>query len=198
MEENIYYHIHKINTKVDNSLWHVGAVIEIGNEINDFYRQSLEFKPVIDDFLGHKNFPWINASEYVLRFDPTNFIEHKKLLNFGKYITAEYAMLLREIAYEEVRSKYFNNLPSRTKCIYLCKENQLEFWKTQFSSKYKVFKVKVFGDVFKSSNDFIPLPTDSYKEILEKAKKYWSYSSSKEKITDEYLYVGKIEILEEI
>ena len=69
MEENIYYHLYKINTKVDNSLWHAGSVIEIGNEINDFYRQSLEFKPFIDDFFGHKNFSKNNKDKAFLIFE---------------------------------------------------------------------------------------------------------------------------------
>ena len=43
MEENIYYHIHKINEDVDDK-WYEGATINIGDEYNLFYKNSIEFE----------------------------------------------------------------------------------------------------------------------------------------------------------
>lgn len=198
MVEKIFYHIHKISTNGDNSIWHEGSIIEIGNELNDFYKQSVQFEPKFPEYMGYKNIPWVNVCKYVLQNFVPGSKEYREVLYFGENVVTEYGILLREIAYEEVRSKYFNNLPSRTKCIYLCKKEQLDFWESQFFSEYKVFKVKIFGDVFKSNNNLIAFPSDSYEKILEKAKKYWNYNSLVDEETDEYLYVGKLEILEEL
>lgn len=33
MEENIYYHIHKISKDIDDDKWHEGATIIIGNDL---------------------------------------------------------------------------------------------------------------------------------------------------------------------
>ena len=121
------------------------------------------------------------------------------MLNSADNIISEYQILLREIVYEEIRRDYFNNLPSRTSCIWLCKERHLKFWQERLKgNNYKIFMIKVFGETFKTNNNMIVAPSESYEKMKEMAKKYWGYKEKIEKEDDEYLYVGKIQVIKEL
>lgn len=198
MEENIYYHIHKINEDVDDK-WYEGATINIGDEYNLFYKNSIEFEAKLTRYEDKKKFPWSNVYKYVLTSHSLNFDSASYLLNSADNIISEYQILLREIVYEEIRRDYFNNLPSRTSCIWLCKERQLKFWQERLKgNNYKIFIIKVFGETFKSNNSMIVAPSESYEKMKEMAKKYWGYKEKIEKEDDEYLYVGKIQVIKEL
>lgn len=199
MEENIYYHIHKIGTELNDDKWHEGAIINIGNEQNFFYKQSIEFEAKFPRYEDKNNVPWSNVYKYILSNNMLNFNNAYELLKEADRIINEYQILLRENVYEEIRKKYFNDLPSRTCCIWLCKEEQLKFWKSQLKEyNYKIFMIKVFGSTFKSNNNMIVSPSDSYIEMEKMARKYWKYKENEEKEDDEYLYIGKIEVIKEV
>ena len=199
MEENIYYHIQRISQDVDDDKWHEGATISIGNEHNLFYKNSTEFEAKFSRYEDKKNVPWSNAYKYVLANNLLNFDRAYELLECANNIISEYQILLRENVYEEIRRDYFNSLPSRTSCIWLCKEKQLKFWQEQLKEdNYKIFMIEVFGKTFKSNNNMIVAPSDSYKQMRKMAKKYWGYKEKTEKEDDEYLYVGKIKVIKEL
>ena len=199
MEDNIYYHIHKIDEGINEVKWIEVTIFNIGDDYNYFYKQSVQFEPKYSIFENKNNVPWTNVYDYLLKSGQLNYINACKLLEFANIIISEYQMLLRENTYEEIRTKNFSYLPSRTRCIWLCKEKQLEFWKKQLcGKKYKIFKVKVFGETFKSNNNMIVVPSTSYNKTKEMAQKYWNYKSNEEKENDEYLYIGKIEVIKEI
>lgn len=199
MEENIFYHIHKVVADSNDEKWQKGFIINIGNEYNYFYKLCTEFEAKYPTYEDKNNVPWRNVYRYLLSKTPLDLNKLFENLKFADLIINEYQMLLRENAYEEIRKLFFNNLPSRTTCIWLCKEKQLKFWLEQFKgNNYKVFKIKIFGEAFKSNNNLLVAPSDSYSNMKEMAKKYWAYNEKKENEQDEYLYVGKIEIIEEI
>lgn len=199
MEENIFYHIHKVANDFSDKQWHEGAIIDIGKQYNIFYKLCTEFEAKYPNYEGKNNVPWRNVYRYLLDKKPLDLNKIFESLKFADLIINEYQMLLRENAYEEIRKTFFNDLPSRTTCIWLCKEKQLKFWLEQFKgSNHKVFKIKIFGKAFKSNNSLLVAPSNSYNNMKEMAKKYWSYTEKKENEQDEYLYVGKIEVIKEI
>ena len=198
MGENVYYHIHRIDKEIDDK-WCEGATINIGNEYNLFYKFCTEFEAKFLKYKDKNKVPWSNAYKYVLRNHLLNYDRAYELLDKADYIIGEYQMLLRENAYEDIRRAYFNNLPSRTCCIWLCKEKQLNFWKDKFKgSNYKIFMVKVYEKTFKSNNNMIVAPSNSYNKMKKMAKKYWEYEDKTEQEDDEYLYIGKIKIIKEL
>lgn len=198
MDKNIFYHIHKIQDNYLEKLWKVGNKITVGKDDNYFFKLSREFEPKFMEIENVKNVPWNNVYEH---YKITHQLTEEKsymLLENARQIISEYQMLIREIVYEDVRKKEFNNLPSRQKCIWLCKKEQVEFWKKNIGGTLKIFKVKIEGNAFKSNNDMIVAPSESYNKIVEMAKKYWSYNNKVENEKDEYLYIGSLEILEEL
>ncbi len=204
MEENIFYHIHKVGECFNDKQWYEGAIINIGNEYNFFYKFCTEFEAKYSTYYDKdnepvNNVPWQKVYKYLLSNNMLNFDKAYGLLESANHIISEYQMLLRENAYEEIRKEFFNHLPSRTSCIWLCKEKQLKFWLKQFKGRNcKIFMVKVFGKPFKSNNNLLVGPSDSYNHMKEMAQKYWAYNAKEEDEKDEYLYVGKIKVIKEI
>ena len=113
-------------------------------------------------------------------------------------ILKEYQMLIRELGMEEIRKKVFPQLPSRQKCIWLCRKEQIGYWNPKISDKTEIFKVEIFDRPFKTRDSLIPLPCDSYSEILKKSKEYWLGTDNTLNEDDEYLYVGKVKIIDKI
>ena len=88
-------------------------------------------------------------------------------------------------------------MPSRKNCIWLCRENQINYWIDKLEENdYKICKIEIYGKPFKSRNALIPLPSDSYNMMCEKAAEYWNYKSEEDNEDDEYLYAGEFKILE--
>ena len=198
MKEKIFYHIHKIQNSNAEKSWKVGNRINVGKEYNYFFKLAREFEPKFSEIDNVQNVPWDNVYEhYKINCQLTEEKSYMLLENASRIIS-EYQMLIREIVYEDVRKKEFSHLPSRQRCIWLCKEEQLEFWKSNIGGAFKIFKVKIEGNTFKSNNDLIVAPSESYNKIVEMAKKYWSYNRKIENEKDEYLYIGSLEILEEL
>lgn len=202
MEKEIFYHIHEYENEEIEKEWFVGNIIEFSKQkYNSFMKISLEFKgtiPEVTTLQGEvvKNVPFLNAYKY---FCDCKVIEQVPgLIHIASDFINEYQMLIRELAYEQIRLEYFPNLPSRFHCIWLCKEEQVEFWKKNLKSNCRIFKVEIDKNYFKSNNSAIALPSDSYLTIIKKAKEYWGYDELEENEQDEYLYEGKIKIIEEL
>lgn len=78
-----------------------------------------------------------------------------KMLQEASRLLKCYSTLQRELVLEEVRKRFFPELPSRKNALYLCDHNQLEYWKDELTIKGKnidLFKVEVTGNLFKSSD----------------------------------------------
>ncbi|MCL2341971.1 MAG: DUF2441 domain-containing protein [Firmicutes bacterium] len=188
--EELMYHIHK-KGYYDN-IWKIGSKFEVGLSVNSFTEISLNFESKI--LIEGVKYPFLNVyNHYKSLRDIQNQLN---LLNTANDFINEYQMLIRELGLEEVRQDTFSELPSRKHCIWLCRENQLDYWKEMLHGEFEIFKVKIFEKCFKTRNYFIPLPTDSYNTILQQAVKYWGYSNEVENEDDEYLYIGKLEIIE--
>ena len=127
---------------------------------------------------------------------------HIKMLQEASRLLKCYSTLQRELVLEEVRKRFFPELPSRKNALYLCDHNQLEHWKDELTIKGKnidLFKVEVTGNLFKSSDILLPDNGESINTMFEQAKKYWEADLTD--ISDEkseYLFSGKVKVLEKI
>ena len=111
-------------------------------------------------------------------------------------------IFMREIALEEVRRQQYPNLPSRRHSIWLCDENGIDFWKDQISHSGQIpvdlYKVMVTGNLFQSSDEFLPNNYTNFETKLKEANNYWTAENIKEEHKMEYLFQGKLKILEKI
>ena len=157
---------------------------------------------------------WIIGQEFLIGLDENkmmSILESKKEIQaLGTMLEIEeneikqkaehfssYHMFVRETVFEDIRKKYFPELPSRRNGIWLCKEGEnLEYWKSKLLSP-NIFKVEVTGKIHKScaknlSSDGAVLSRELYSE---QAFKYWSgYIHSEESV--EYLFIGSLKVIE--
>lgn len=124
------------------------------------------------------------------------------MLKTAKAFLQSYALVQREMILEMVREQFYKELPSRSKAIYLCKKEQLEYWKNTIAVNqkfYEVFKVNASGTIFKSNDSLLPDDSMSIMNTFIQAQKYWdaNFNNIEEKET-EYLFVGKIKVLEKV
>lgn len=191
MKENLY-HIHRKNCK--DELWKVGNEFEVGLENNIFFDFSLNFNSLI--LINNQKYPFFAVYDY---YKEQRDIENQiNLLNTSKDFINEYQLLIRELGMEEIRKNFYPHLPSRQKCIWLCRKNQINYWKKFISGELEIFEIEIFDIPFKSRNSLISLPSDSYNTILDKAQLYWSEKNYIDNEDDEYLYVGKLKIISKI
>lgn len=186
------YHIHKLNN--NDEMWKVGNEFEVGNEKNNFTKFSFNFESNI--LIEGVKYPYKNVYDYYEQNG--NILGKINLLNEANIFISEYQILVRELGMEEIRRSMFPKLPSRQSCIWLCRKEQINYWKKFINEEVEVFEVEINNNVFKTRNSLIPLPTDSYQKILEKSKLYWNENNMDENEDDEYLYVGKLKIIKKI
>lgn len=74
---------------------------------------------------------------------------HDVLLTYMKFIN--------EIIFERVRVNKFGHSPSRTNCIWLCKEKDIGKWLKMLKGqrKIKVFRVSATGEIHKVDGSWI-------------------------------------------
>ena len=201
VKDQIMYHFH--NNRVYNDIWVPGNEIIVDDNFEASYLNVLKyystavktvsggkraFNYVIDDYIGREQ-------------DKETLID---LLKEASYIIYGANIFKRELALEKVRKLKYPDLPSRKHSIWLCDEKGLEFWNSQISYndgiKTDLYKLLVTGNIFKSSDEFIPSNTEYFETNLEEAEKYWnpSFTGSVDETRVEYLFQGRAKILAKV
>jgi hypothetical protein len=110
----------------------------------------------------------------------------------------EYTMLIRELIYEEVRNKYFPELPSRRHCAWLCDEDALELWKNTLGRDCDVYKVRATGNIHCCYAGGLDNDNINYNILFKKAFMYWKGECIGNPLEKEYLFEGEIEVLQKV
>lgn len=187
------YHIHKRG--IGDDKWVTGNRFLADFE-NQFWKSCMNFSTWVNAY-DEKAYPYQNVYKHYKSLGDIPLC--MELLDVSSNIIGEFQMLIREVCMENIRNMCFSNLPSRCSRVWLCRENQIDYWKKFIPSDVAIFEVEVCERrMFKSRNLLIPLPSDSYAKILEKAKVYWSYQSSDENEDDEYLYNGEVLVIRQV
>ena len=110
-------------------------------------------------------------------------------------------MYNRELMLEKYRKENNPKLPSRLHSIWLADKESLNFWKEQLNGgrNLTLYRVSVTGNLFKSSDSFIPDDELTAKEMYQVSSKYWNPVFSEDDLCKaEYLFQGKVKVLEKI
>ena len=198
------YHIQ--NTDRFKNIWQVGNILTISDKFNSnlcevvkkfspaVYSKGnndevkrISFDRIIDDYMDEDKFKTIDK-ELALR-----------MMNEARCIIKNSNLSRREKIIEEYRLNYYPNLPSRYHSIWLADEKSLEFWLKELNKRdyFNLFKVEVTGNLFKSSDMFIPDDILTNDEMYEYTEKYWNpiFTEDIEEKRAEYLFQGKVKIL---
>ena len=201
VKDKVMYHYHKLG--IYDDIWQVGNEIIVDDNFDSYYSS------IIDKFsTGVKCANGIFfldrvIDEYIEEIGIEN-VDIKTITNLLKdssLIIKNINIYNRELMLEKYRKENNLNLPSRLHSIWLTDVESLDFWKEQLNGrcKLKLCKVSVTGNLFKSSNNFIPDDELTAKEMYEASSAYWNPIFKEEDLCKaEYLFQGKVKVLEEI
>ena len=201
VKNKVMYHYHKLG--LYDNIWQVGNELIVSDNFNSYYGKiinnfntavkynngSVSLEMIIEKILkeiGIENID-LKTIEYLLK-DSLNIITNTNIFN-------------RELMLEDLRKDNFPNLPSRLHSIWVTDDKSLDFWEKQMSNNKKLvlYRVLLTGNMFKSSDTFIPDNNLTVKEMYEKSFKYWNPSFSEEDLCKaEYLFQGKVKVLEKV
>ena len=191
------YHFNNYERRKD--IWTVGNTIDTDGYIADFWSYILQFNSLVMGDDGCTK-PFHEVIDTFLKCDHDKKV-YMKVLNDVSTILRRYSTVQRELILEDVRSKYYPDLPSRKDSIYLCSYEQIDYWKNTFDrcTTCDLFKVSVTGELFKTSDYLIPRDSVSVSTMYEEAFDYWNADlKDLDSNGDEYLLRGRVKILEKL
>ena len=184
--DEIYYHI---NT---GQRLQVGNTLIIGEKFNNFYYEIYNTEHLKDEK---------DANEHLINMKKEqNLILNNDTANLIFQTVNDDAMITRELMFEEVRKEEYTDLPSRLKCLYVCKtKKEMNDWINIFNKTnkkdFQLLKLKLTGKIFVGDASFILRQNISLNRKKEQAKMYWS--GKKKDNINEYLFVGTA-VVEEV
>ena len=205
VKNEIMYHFHKKG--IYDELWSVGKEITVDQNFRSFYSKISDGFTTGVHYQDNKFYTLDRIIDICLKNDIfTLSMDNdllKQILVASKQVIMQTNICRREFALEQIRKEFYPSLPSRFNSIWLTDENNLNFWKNNLvenKSDYsflELYQVDITGDLFKSSDYFIPKDKLTMLEMFEQAKKYWNpeFINDKTLIGTEYLFQGKLKII---
>lgn len=182
-----FYHISRSNE------WSMGQNVVVGKMENDFWRMcKQDVNRVVFDGIEMSVFELINLienDELNISFDVTRESVEFLFKNLS-HVAKESALYKREQTFEEVRKKYHHKLPSRQKCLWVCDEKNLEYWKMACPKGKTLLTLELTGKIFCGDNGWLITDTLSNMVYEERARHYWN-GEMLEGSPKEYLFCGK-------
>ena len=193
------YHYHQLG--IHDDIWQPGNILIVDNNFDSNLSGILKKfgTDVITTDQSRQSFDRI-IKYYIENMNPDSEMLIR-LLTEARGIIRNTNLYKREFALEEYRKIHYPHLPSRKHSIWMADEKQLEFWKTQFrKSELELFRISVTGNLFKSSDKFIPDDELNIEESIQASERYWNpiFTTEEEENKAEFLFQGKVKILEKI
>lgn len=196
------YHYHK-EGKYDN-VWIEGNTFTVDNSFHSFLGNILyEFETVVPTTSGDR-VAFDKILKNIIEDDIENIDKDYGLqvLVTAQRILENAAIYNREYALEAYRKLHCPTLPSRLHSIWLCDTSSLKHWEPIFNDmgKFSLYKLLVSGQLFQSSEYFLPQDGICLQDGLIEAYNYWnpSFHTPIEIEQKEYLFQGNVKILEKI
>ncbi len=201
VKDKVMYHYHKLG--IYDDIWQVGNELLVDNNFNSFCGSIVDkfttavkcengifsLEKIIDKYLNDISIENVDLKTI------TN------LLKASSAIITKADMYNRELMLEKYRKENNTKLPSRLHSIWLADKESLNFWKEQLNGgrNLTLYRVSVTGNLFKSSDSFIPDDELTAKEMYQVSSKYWNPVFSEDDLCKaEYLFQGKVKVLEKI
>ncbi len=201
VKDKVMYHYHKLG--IYDDIWQVGNELLVDNNFNSFCGSIVDkfttavkcengifsLEKIIDKYLNDISIENVDLKTI------TN------LLKASSAIITKADMYNRELMLEKYRKENNPKLPSRLHSIWLADKESLNFWKEQLNGgrNLTLYRVSVTGNLFKSSDSFIPDDELTAKEMYQVSSKYWNPVFSEDDLCKaEYLFQGKVKVLEKI
>ena len=200
VNRKIMYHFHK--TEKFNDIWQERKKIKIDNNFNgDFIHNLKNYSTGVNlDDNTRETFS-ITIDRYLKKdLDKETYMS---MLKDASIIIKQMNILKREALLEQIREKYYPDLPSRKHSIWLCDKLQTSYWEDLLSddnNKLILLKLQVTGKMFKSSEAFLPKDESTFEQNIEEAHRYWNpkFETFDQEYKAEYLFQGRVKVLKKI
>ena len=169
------YHFH--NNMVFNELWVEDNEIIVDDSFNSAYITNINNYSTTVNTSNNGKQSFDKIINYYLNEVQMNEKLYIQFLKDAEYIIKFANVFKRELALEIIRKEKYPNLPSRSHSIWLCDKEGLDFWKKELSTekiKLDLYKVLLNGNLFKSSDAFLPSSNSNYNSNLIEADNYWN------------------------
>lgn len=195
IENEQFFHI-KRKESLSNE-WEVGNKFHWDSRKNHFieniYSMDLRF-PDTSSRVSYRK-----AYETLLKLP--DVVKEKRLFSyfdFTNFALNKTSMMLREMALENYRRDFCPELPSRSRAIWVCKKDGVEYWKRALQTYNTVtLKLKLNGVMHVASEKSLYSDVLNVYQYMDQAKKYWAKNQSWSQ-DSEGVFDGEIEILEVI
>lgn len=196
VKDKILYHFHKKG--IHDSKWYVDGELTIDNKFNNDLLDILnDFNTAVNTTDGDR----VSFDEIITNYLNEKALkkEYEKMLKECILIIEDTNLFTQEKNLEDVRKEFFENYPSRKHSIFLLDKDNIKYWYNKLSegNRLDLYKVSLSGNLFKFNVKYLPKGELTYKENTLLAKKYWN-SENEDAENTEYLFQGKIKILEKL
>lgn len=117
----------------------------------------------------------------------------------GQDVVLSVAVMLRELAFENLRLRIYPALPSRTSCIWLCdSEESARYWfkRIPHDGRKRILEVEILeGTVHKAYEQHLTNNLENIYELEARAHEYWTGQGSGEY---EILFQGGLHVTREL
>lgn len=198
MERQELYHFHKVGSY--DHFWKVGNTIDVSENFKSpTYKRFCDFTTASSTFTKDK----INLYDVIKFYLESGKINEKiamKLIDEAYKVSFRANEFKRESALENFRVNNNYIYPSRLHSMYLTDEKGILEWSKKFgNASLELYRVEVVGNIFKTSEFFIPDEILPYNKFYEKSYDYWNPNFKKAPDdSNEYLVQGKVLIKEKI
>ncbi len=193
-----FFHVHRVDPNISD--WTTLKAQFCFHEYNYFYDRILRGRYGYEDDSG-----FLYTRQAIHKFIVNDKIYKDKyineIINLCNATINELSITIREHTFESVRQKYFSNLPSRMKCIWLCTKKDVHKWWDIIKNTRRIYKLRLDknGLIHKTNDSYLINDSISIMDYINNAKEYWSGSINPNteliKINEEILYEGNIEII---
>ena len=198
MEKQELYHFHKAGCY--DHFWRVGNTINVSIDFkSSTYKRFCDFTTASSTFTKDK----ANLQDVINYYFESGEINGKiamKIIEEAYRVSFRANEFKRESALENFRVNNNYMYPSRLHSMYLTDEKGILEWSKKFGrSNLELYRVEIEGNIFKTSEFFIPDETLPYDKFYEKSYYYWNPNFKKApEDSNEYLVQGKVLIKEKI
>lgn len=217
VDNKVFYHISRYRGGMHEQIfgkWQVGEKRIIGEGKNAqtlmFDRQQyVTIDPHTNNYVPYtllfdRMKEFIQTGKRDQYFDFHHFDPSKTVLEID-VILRVYIYMVREFIFEEVRARQFPHLPSRQKCLWVIDDTPqaLDYWVnkadlTKINPDSDMVKFRLTGDIFRSSEEYLPIVGLTLDEWRRLALLYWSAvpPMHEDPNSIECTFVGTAEVLE--
>lgn len=192
VENKSLYHIHR--SEYMNDLWYVGNEFIIDESYDTFfYLRLLEEEKRLIDRYNDYDIDYIIAIMEEMK--SKDVVSEDISYDFDKMLNSYY-FLRREKALEEGRKMFNPSVPSRLHSLFCTEKSDIAYWSKMIGGNlFKIFSLELDGNIFLSSDLFLPDKNLLYDIQVEKSKLYWKANINSGDLRKEYLFRGKVKII---